>query len=102
MNLTTTLSTIGKTTADIVKIYHGKDHACRCGCCGRYFEPGELGFKRAMNAILKDSFTPLEPFTEVIDKWGSIWKSDGLEVNDDYVNIPYDRDHDKCYTLYFV
>jgi hypothetical protein len=37
----------------IEKIYTGKESGCRCGCGGRYFEPGEHGFKLALTKIRK-------------------------------------------------
>lgn len=43
-----------KTIKDIAQIYHGKDHWCRCGCGGKYFEPGEKGFARATNTLNKN------------------------------------------------
>jgi len=102
MNITETLVLAKKTIEDITRIYHGKDHECRCGCKGRYFERGTAGFKRALSTIQSDEFSPLK-------KGDSMWHSQcrrwtltqGVEVDDGYINIPYDAEHDKCYTLYF-
>jgi len=38
---------------EIDNIYTGKESGCRCGCSGRYFEPGERGWKMALNKIRK-------------------------------------------------
>lgn len=35
------------------KAYTGRESGCRCGCQGRYFDEGEVGFKRALNKITK-------------------------------------------------
>lgn len=35
------------------RVYTGKDNHCRCGCGGRYFEKGSVGFTRAMNNYKK-------------------------------------------------
>ena len=37
----------------IHQIYTGLEAGCRCGCHGRYFEPGTIGFTRALNKALK-------------------------------------------------
>ena len=68
----------------ITRLYYGTDHACRCGCCGNYFEPGDRGFKMHMNKLARLA----EPAGEV-------------ESDDVYVNIPTDADRDKCVCLYF-
>lgn len=33
----------------ITQIYTGLESGCRCGCHGKYFNPGEKGFTRALN-----------------------------------------------------
>ena len=40
-------------TGEIDSIYTGHESGCRCGCLGRYFEPGSVGFTRALNKITK-------------------------------------------------
>ena len=37
----------------IGRIYTGLEAGCRCGCHGRYFEPGTVGFTRALNKARK-------------------------------------------------
>lgn len=37
----------------IIQIYTGRETGCRCGCSGRYFTLGEVGFTRALNKIRK-------------------------------------------------
>lgn len=83
---------------EVTKIYHGKDHACRCGCCGRYFEKGDKGFTRAINKLNSDNFSCFENQVQV----------DTSDIRPDYeysqgwINIPYDPNiTDKCYCVYF-
>lgn len=40
-------------TRPVSRIYTGLECGCRCGCHGRYFEPGSIGFTRAMNKARK-------------------------------------------------
>ena len=35
------------------EIYTGLEEGCRCGCHGRYFKHGDVGFKRALNKAMK-------------------------------------------------
>jgi len=84
MTLNEVLKKFNRTAEEITDVYHGRDHACRCGCCGNYFKPGERGFTRAINRMNKDDF---ECFN--------------LEAGTTYINIPYDWDNDKCYCVYF-
>ena len=37
----------------IKEVYTGREEGCRCGCYGNYFEPGEIGFARALNKAFK-------------------------------------------------
>lgn len=104
MNLEEELQKHGLSVSDIKEIYHGKDNACRCGCKGKYFKVGSVGFKRALNRIRKEDFKPLEAGTVVY----GVGKSDGVTfvngAHDKFegdLNIPYDADSDKCYCLYF-
>lgn len=90
----------GKTAADIVKIYHGRDHECRCGCRGKYFHRGERGFTRARNRLDKLSVVAKGTFMGQ-NGFGNYY-SGGIESDGkSYVNLPYDAAKDKCYTLYF-
>lgn len=36
-----------------VRVYTGLEEGCRCGCHGRYFESGSVGFARALNKAKK-------------------------------------------------
>ena len=83
------LTNANKTIDDIEKIYFGKDHCCRCGCGGDYFEANceedARGFKRNLNKI---NTKPL--------------RIDEIEYVDDiYVNIPLVNGNDKCVTIYW-
>ena len=40
-------------TGEVERIYTGRESGCRCGCRGRYFDPVEKGFTRALNKITK-------------------------------------------------
>ena len=40
-------------TRGIVQIYTGAERGCRCGCKGKYFNKGSMGFSRARNKTLK-------------------------------------------------
>lgn len=88
MTLNEILKANGRKLEDITQIYRGKDHWCRCGCGGTYFERNRpedaRGFKRAINQMNKPDF----------ETWD-------VEVGDTYINIPYDADNDKCFCVYF-
>ena len=103
-NLKETLAKAGWTEDSIIRIYHGGDHVCRCGCEGKYFNRGERGFTRALNA-LKRGFMTEEPGEKVlVNRYGynEEWVSDGIEIASTYINIPEAKDpkHNKCYCLY--
>lgn len=101
MDLSKYLSKVGKTVNDVQKIYHGLDHCCRCGCGGKYFKRGSVGFTRAMNTMQSDSFEPLKPGDIVHTRDGRVLKSESVDVDMIYVNIPYNGETDKCYCIYF-
>ena len=81
------LNMLGWTEADIEKIYYGKSHACRCGCCGNYFRPGERGFNRHMNSLRR-----------------GVLKAHEFELFDIdvacYINIDLAYTNDRCICLY--
>lgn len=82
MKFTELLKSKNLTTADIEQIYHGKDHACRCGCHGGYF-------------VFSDS---------LIKKIADVCQFDNVEWADSlrYVNIPYGaKEDDMCFCVYF-
>ena len=103
MNLIAELATHNRKITDIKRIYHGLCNCCRCGCGGRYFDAGTVGFKRALNKIQKPDFKPLAEGTEVIAPahGHSIVKSEGIVYDRTYLDIPYNKDNDKCFCLYF-
>lgn len=101
MDLNKYLSKVGKTTADIQRIYHGLNRCCRCGCGGKYFERGSAGFTRAMNKMQNKSFEPLAEGDLVHMPNGQTYKSEGIDIDKVYVNIPYNAENDKCYCIYF-
>lgn len=73
-----------RSTNSITRVYRGRDHACRCGCCGNYYEKGEKGFTRAYNQLKKG--------VECVEK---------IEYGTNYINVPYDYDRDYCLCIYF-
>ena len=74
--------------SDITKVYVGKSHVCRCGCCGDYFYKGSEEFDKVISD-LKDGVHLIHDFTD----------SD-LGVN--YINIDTDdtTDEGECVCLY--
>lgn len=88
MTLYEILNSNGRKFEDITQIYRGKDHYCRCGCGGKYFKPGERGFKRAVTQMNKSDFTPL-----------AVEAPAGYR----FINISYDNStrEGKCFCLYF-
>ena len=52
--MTTMTTKITKIKFENVKqIYSGQDQVCRCGCKGKYFEPGTVGFTMGVNKMRK-------------------------------------------------
>ena len=86
MTLNEILNQAGRSLEDIKEIYHGRDHACRCGCCGNYFDRGSRGFTRAINQMNKPEFKNYEV---------------NAPEGKNYINISYDDYNDKCYCVYF-
>lgn len=84
---------------DITKIYYGLDNSCRCGCGGTYHEPGERGFKTKLTKIAKA--VPLEKGARTYNRYNGSFLSPGIERGGNYVNIPVDAEHDKCFCVYF-
>ena len=83
------LTKANKTIDDIETIYFGKNHWCRCGCGGEYFEADRAedarGFKRNLNKINRQPIVESE-----------------IEYDDDIcVNIPFVKGNDKCVTIYW-
>ena len=109
MNLEEELHKHGLHVSDIKKIYHGLNNACRCGCKGKYFKVGSIGFKCVINRIQKDNLVPLSAGVKIwapsrrcmIKSEGVTFVSGTNDKFDGYLNIPYDADFDKCYCLYF-
>lgn len=84
---------------DITRIYYGLDNSCRCGCGGTYHETGERGFKMKLNKIAKCE--PIEKGTRTYNRREGSFLSPGIERFRNYVNIPVDAEHDKCFCVYF-
>jgi hypothetical protein len=86
------LKKFGRTEDEIEKIYHGKDHWCRCGCGGNYFYRGveteKRGFNRALSSLKKETFESFD--IEYHDYGGGAW-----------LNIPKANQDNKCYCIYF-
>ena len=102
MNIEKILETIDKKPEDIVKIYRGRDHHCRCGCGGDYFYRGrDDEFNEILDEIMSDDFIPLEAGTEMYSEDDGPFECDGVDVKKSYINIPYDCTTDECYCLYF-
>lgn len=82
------LAKYGKTVNDIVKIYHGLDDHCRCGCGGNYFynnrQEDKVGFTRAINVLKKTGFV-----------------TNNIEFGGSWLNIPKPLTNNRCYCIYF-
>lgn len=94
------LQVLGVAEDKIDQIYSGKDHACRCGCSGKYYKPGDKSFKRILNS-LKKSICSDDYYdkADLADAVYSVYPDGRLE----YVNIPNGlqvKDH--CYCVYFA
>ena len=72
--------------SDITKVYVGKSHACRCGCCGDYFKRGEPEFEEALNK-LREGIDPVHEFGPD-------------DIGPNYVNVDTDEAEDTCICLY--
>jgi len=103
-NLADTLAKAGWTEESITKIYHGGDRVCRCGCAGKYFERGTVGFTRALNALKRGFMTEEKGEKVFVRGYGhnEYQISDGVDAQFNYINIPVATDarHNKCYCLY--
>ena len=86
INLIDILKKANWTEADITKVYVGKSHECRCGCCGDYFKKGEPGFAEAISQ-LKAGVEPWHDFGED-------------DIGPNYINVDLDEDEDTCICLY--
>ena len=98
------LAKAGWTESSITKIYHGGDHVCRCGCAGKYFSKGTVGFARALNALRKGFLTESKGDIVWVSRYGHNEEqiSNGIDFGENYINIPEAADecHNKCYCLY--
>ena len=103
-NLDEALKLAGWTEESITKIYHGGDHVCRCGCAGKYFERGTVGFTRALNALKRGFMTEEKGEQVYVSGYGhnEYQISDGVDAQLNYINVPeYDApNHNRCYCLY--
>jgi len=100
MDLIKTLASRKRTIDQITRIYSGRENCCRCGCGGKYFDRGTVGFTRAINKMKRDDFKPLP---KGADMWANYGRCvcRGVEFGENYCDIPYNADNDKCYCLYF-
>lgn len=89
-------------TERIEQIYTGSENACRCGCAGRYFEPGSKGFARALNKLTRLNPTVKRP-TESDDLNQMIYdnRDSGEAVTDNNEWIDFAYPDDKTITVYF-
>ena len=73
------------------QIYRGKDHHCRCGCGGKYADPGTPLFKRYLTEMKKLRFdaSKIEPAPA---SYGGVAA---------WINIPIEGSDDRCFCLYF-
>lgn len=78
----------------LIEIYSGKNHCCRCGCGGRYFKKDDKMIGTVLSRLermMRDNCKNSEEadFNDFGDGNGC-------------VNIPYGLPHEnKCYCLYF-
>ena len=84
--------------SQLTRIYsgknHGKNHWCRCGCCGTYFEKSDKSFKSVLarlERMMRDNCKDSEEADSMKDS------------KEGRVNIPYGHPiENKCYCLYFL
>lgn len=115
MTLDCILAPAGWKPEDITKIYSGLDHCCRCGCGGKYYDRGTIGFKRILNKLIAGKVTPYPRgkqryvrgggHNEVLedpglDYGGSAYDDGKIPKNFNYINIPIDETSNRCYCLY--
>lgn len=104
LNFAETLAKAGWTEDSITKIYHGGDHVCRCGCAGKYFERGSVGFTRALNALRRGFTTEEDGDMVFVTGYGhnEMQRSNGVEAALNFINIPEAEaaNHNRCYCLY--
>lgn len=115
MTLNEILKPTDWTIDSITRIYSGLDHCCRCGCGGKYYERGSIGFKRILNKLIAGKVTPYpagkerhvtgaghdEVIKEVgIDYGGTAYDGGKIPKSFNYINIPIDETSNKCYCLY--
>lgn len=73
------------------EIYRGKDHACRCGCKGKYYSQGGTMWTKTVRAV-QTSQVRLEEASVVHRRDGSV----------EHINLPYgEKSKDRCFCLYF-
>lgn len=104
-DLNETLKTAGWKEDSIKRIYHGGDHVCRCGCAGKYFKRGTIGFSRAMRKLREGFLTESAGDEVYVTGYGrdQFQISKGVEIsNIGFINVPIADDprHNKCYCLY--
>lgn len=83
----------GLDLSQLTRIYSGKNHCCRCGCGGRYFEKSDKSFQSVLarlERMMRDNCKDSEEADCGRDGAGG------------WVNIPYGHPRsNKCYCLFF-
>jgi len=85
----------------VERIYTGHEHGCRCGCLGRYFDPGTTGFTRALNKIKK-----LNPTVKVVEANDDINAAcaevaEGVAICDGSLFVDLCLPNDRTITVYY-
>lgn len=89
------------------RIYTGDESGCRCGCRGRYFEPGSKGYARAWNKFRKLDPVVMMPTRDeninliLVEDHRGAAVSNSLYDNSNDIWIDLWLDNDKTITLYF-
>jgi hypothetical protein len=90
------------------QIYTGDEAGCRCGCHGRYFEPGSKGYTRAWNKFRRLNPivmmpTPQENINLILasEHRGSAVSNSVYSENDTEIWFDLWLPNDKTITLYF-
>lgn len=81
---------------EIVKVYFGKDHWCRCGCGGSYYYYQESGYSKAMQAAFQRC-NSMRSSSKLVQNDFHMSEPEGKTAG--YINIPLG--HNKCYCIYF-
>ena len=85
----------------VENIYTGRESGCRCGCNGRYFDPGTTGFTRALNKIKK--LNPTVKVVEANDDFNAACAEieDGVAICDGSLFVDLCLPNDRTITVYY-